>query len=109
MDYWRDHYRVITDPVAYFLLTPFTWMPYVSEDEKIWSGITVQNKDGDELRGGPAVDTIIRERENRFGDLQVLSLASHHKNEGARNLERLGNPSDAWWVALHVREAASLG
>jgi putative glycosyltransferase (TIGR04372 family) len=106
--YWSEHYFVISSRVLCWLLTPFTWMPLVSEDEQTWTGIKVRLSSGDRLRGGPAVDLISQEYEDRFGDLKVLNISDQHMEEGARNLELLGIPSGAWWVALHVREAVSL-
>ena len=103
VDYWREHYTVITNPVFCWLLVPLTWMPFVSEVQS-WTDIVFR-----ELRGGPAMDLVNRKHEDQFGSLQILSLKPNHVEEGTRNLERLGVPRDAWWVALHVREAASLG
>ena len=108
-DYWRAHYVVITNPFLSWLFTPFTWMPLVSEVRETWADMRARDGDGAHLRGGLATVRIQQTYEDKVGSLQVLEIKEDHYQKGMKNLERLGLPEGSWWVALHVREAASLG
>ncbi len=104
LDYWRLHFIVIQSDWMCRALAPVSWMSVVSDGQRPWPNWRIK-REGRLLRNRQMSYEITKAYEERFGTTKVLELSPEHGEAGRENLVRFGVPRDAWWVAIHAREA----
>jgi putative glycosyltransferase (TIGR04372 family) len=98
LDYWRDHFTIVTDPVLRSALTPLAAVL----GSRVATSVTLPGHG--EVYFCEALGCIQEEWEKR-GHGALLSLADSHRQKGRELLRQMGVPADAWFVTVHTRQS----
>jgi putative glycosyltransferase (TIGR04372 family) len=101
---WRSRFFVASHPMLAFLLTPFKWSK-LSGTPMYLMRYKIRSEQGELLQYGPAIDEIIFRYSRIDENRPLLTIDDETCAKGHRNLQAMGIPKGAWWVALHAREA----
>lgn len=98
LDYWRRYMpMIVEEPAICRALQPVAAM----FEQSFW----VWEAESGELRNQFDVAAELERRWEAEQRPPLLSLEQEHRKRGRAELARLGMPEDAWFVALHVRDA----
>jgi len=97
LQYWRKYVDIVTDPKAKELLLPFA--PYAQDDLTYTANL---NGKGIYIEYAKC---IVQEQWEKEGRPPLLQLEQDDIAYGRDMMRTIGLPSDAWFVALHVRDA----
>lgn len=94
LDYYRPHALVVTSPLLCRLLVPLVGNPMLQYSTRHYH----------EAPPEPLGRLIQAEHHRNIGS-SVLALSRDDNARGARALQALGMPSDAWFVCAHARSS----
>ena len=103
-DYWDEHIPQITNPITTFFMRPFGWMTQTSRNLYPLD-VSIPREDGSPVTALPAYDHVQERYEDEIGSQPLMEIRPEHREQGRATMQELGMPPDAWFVALHVREA----
>jgi putative glycosyltransferase (TIGR04372 family) len=99
LDYWRKYIRVtIVDSHVYETIRPL--LELVEMSAQAWHSAN------DEIGFYEPIGHRVQRQWENDGRKPLLRLTDEHLERGWTTLQRLGMPRGAWFVVLHVREAA---
>ncbi len=92
LSYWEKHFKIVQRPWACFLWQALTYWPWTRYDVAYF----INSNKGSQFA---------YQVNAQWGDRSpILSLTADDREWGDQQLQNLGIPEDAWFVAIHVRE-----
>jgi putative glycosyltransferase (TIGR04372 family) len=102
--YWNQRLRVVTNPIAAALLTPFNWLNSTSYQIH-FDYLTYDSAETGTLRHGAAMDAILGRYAQAHPDEPFMTVSEGDQARGQRVLSELGVKEEDWWVCLHARQS----
>jgi len=102
LDYWRDWFFVVGNPIAATILAPLNWFPMLAH--QIYAGDrSAVGPAGETVPYGPSWDQTFSLYAREHGAEPLLAVTSQHQLNGQQALRELGMPEGSWWVCFHIR------
>jgi putative glycosyltransferase (TIGR04372 family) len=101
LNYWRDFFAVPLRTTDTFPSTEPAVLPQVCDHVELDDGRSLLLFE----EAGPLAEQLWHQRQAP----PLLATSAEHQGAGRENLRRMGVPTDAWFVTLHVRDLGFYG